>query len=416
MPDYKKATDAADMKANFPPKPSPVIGRPNLQELVRLLHYIIQCAQTHQSTISPAMNLLYVAVPPEVYEQYTQEPYPAASYPYPAEVPPVPDYAMAQDDNDRARITAQHAADLKTRQDVINMNNALTDTFLSLFEPTYRASYERQRTRAPNAVFRNVFQHFLTTYGRTTADERWANKERMAADWTPSDGFESLIDRINQGIQYAFFAFHPIQDHEIVDIAERVLTRCGLYPEEMKRWIARDGTDGDEDQDKTWFRFQEVWTTAINAADDATSTAAGQHGYGMNISGTTDDESFDTSVTNFSQAHQHTQAAINSLTQQNQALQSQHSAQMNQMQQQMNAIQQQLAMAANAQMMMPTMMQMPAYNNNNRNNNRSNNNNNRNNNNYNQGNNYNNNNYQGNNNYGSQRQPQNPVKRFENLN
>ena len=71
MTDYKKATSVADMKANFPTKPTGVIGKPNLQELVRILQYIMMCAQTHKSSISAAMNLLYLAVPPEIYDQYT---------------------------------------------------------------------------------------------------------------------------------------------------------------------------------------------------------------------------------------------------------------------------------------------------------------------------------------------------------
>ena len=137
MTDYKKSTSVADMKANFPTKPSGIIGKPNLQELVRILQYIMMCAQTHKSSISPDMNLLYLAVPPEIYAQYTQEAYPNAHYPTPADVPIVPDYAMAQDDNDRARITAENAAAVKRREDVINMHNALADTFLDMFEPTY---------------------------------------------------------------------------------------------------------------------------------------------------------------------------------------------------------------------------------------------------------------------------------------
>ena len=93
MTDYKKATSVANMKANFPTKPSGVIGKPNLQELIHILQYIMMCAQTHKSSISPDMNLLYLAVPPEIYAQYTQEEYLIQHYPTPANVPIVPDYA-----------------------------------------------------------------------------------------------------------------------------------------------------------------------------------------------------------------------------------------------------------------------------------------------------------------------------------
>ena len=154
------------MKANFPTKPSGIIGKPNLQELVRILQYLMMCAQTHKSSISPAINLLYLAVPPEIYAQYTQEAYPNANYPTPADVPIVPDYAMAQDDNDRARITAEHAAAVKRREDVINMHNALADTFLDMFEPTYRAAYDRRNVFGSPMQF---FEMYFTISSRRMA-------------------------------------------------------------------------------------------------------------------------------------------------------------------------------------------------------------------------------------------------------
>ena len=87
MTDYKKATSVADMKANFPTIPPGVIGKPNLKELIRILQYIMMCAQTHKSSISPDMNLLYLVVPPEIYAQYTQEEHSIQHYPTPTNVP-----------------------------------------------------------------------------------------------------------------------------------------------------------------------------------------------------------------------------------------------------------------------------------------------------------------------------------------
>ena len=70
---------------------------------------------------------------------------------------------------------------------------------------------------------------------------REANQTRMAANWHPSEGFEALADRINMGIQYAQYADKPIADGDIVDIAKRIIKRCGLFPEEYKEWITQDG-------------------------------------------------------------------------------------------------------------------------------------------------------------------------------
>lgn len=345
MPEYKKATTVADMKANFPAKPNPIIGKPNLQELVRILLYLMRCAQTHQSTVSPTMNLLYVAVPPEVYAYYTAEDYPEDDYPYPAAQPTVADYTACVNDNDRARVSMEHAIAVATREDVINMNVALTDTFLDLVDATYRAQYDTIRMSRPNAIFRNVFQYFLQQYGTTQAEDRHTNKERMAADWNPSEGFQVLTDRIHMGMQYALFAFHPIADIDVVDIAERVVARTSLYNEEMKAWNKRDGQSIDEG--KTWNDFKTYWAAAIANADVTSSTSAASHGFGMSSVSDIDEQSYNQSVANFSNAHQATQTVIKQLTDQNAALQNQMMINQQQMQQQMNSIQQMVFATAN---------------------------------------------------------------------
>ena len=437
MPDKFDATNVADIKANFPPAPQPIIGEPNLIGLVTLLQYMMRCAQTLKSTISPAMNLLYCALPPELYANYTDEAYPAGNYPFPGEVDDVPDYAMATSDNDRATIKAQHAKDYQTRENCVNMNTALVDVFLSLIPQTFQATYANQRIRTPNCIFRDAFHHFITKYGGTTPEDRNLNKQRMAADWHPSMGFETLTHQVNTGIFYANLCGHNVSDMEVVDIALRVIRKCGLYPEEYKIWASRDGTSADELT--TWIAFIEFWDTAIQLVRDV-STPAGLHQYGMNIQQVTDDEAsnrtYEESVASFGTAHAATQSTINNLTETNN-LQANN---MTAMQQQMNNMQQYMCqLAMNTQQQPPTQ----SYNNNRRSTNRNggggnrgrgagngggnggggyynNNNGGRNNN---GGNNYNNNNnnggsgggFYGNNNNNASREA-NPIKRFENQN
>lgn len=255
MNNYTRRPHPSRIQGQLPRQTAGYHGKPNLQELVRVRQYIMMCASTQKSSISPDLNLLYLVVPPEIYAKYTKQAYPHAHYPIPANVHIVPDYAMSQDDNDPALISAEHASELKRREDVINIHNALADTSLDMIKPTYRAAFNRIRLCQPNTVFQDVFQQFLETYGSSTADDCHANKEHMAADWQPSHGFEALIDRINSGAQYTLFAFAPISDYDIIDIVVHVLTRCVLYPEEMKAWHNR--TPG-EATEKTWFRFQIV--------------------------------------------------------------------------------------------------------------------------------------------------------------
>jgi len=167
-------TSVTDMKAAFPTPPEHLrfIGTPTLTDFVQILIFIARCAQTHKSTISPNMNLLYVAVPPGVYAHYTREAYPYGMYPYPPRPLDVPNFAGANGGTARENIKIQHALEVKRYTDVQNMNTALIDTFLELMPPSAKIAYNGIRISNPNAVFREMFEWFLNKYGETQAIER----------------------------------------------------------------------------------------------------------------------------------------------------------------------------------------------------------------------------------------------------
>ncbi len=84
-------TSSATIRAGFPTPPEPTLGAPNLFILNNLLPYICKSAQTHKSTISKKMNLIYVAVDPSLYTHYSAgKAYPQDMYPFPDNVNEVP--------------------------------------------------------------------------------------------------------------------------------------------------------------------------------------------------------------------------------------------------------------------------------------------------------------------------------------
>jgi hypothetical protein len=101
-----------------------------------------KCAQTHKSTISKKMNLLYVAVNPDLYKHYAgNKAYPNGDNPFPNEVPDVPNYTGAFDSNDCAAKKCTHRMALKKRNDVINMNAMLINAFLDLIPVAFKQAY-----------------------------------------------------------------------------------------------------------------------------------------------------------------------------------------------------------------------------------------------------------------------------------
>jgi hypothetical protein len=186
------------------------------------------------------MNLLYVAVDPNLYLHYSAgETYPNASSPFPADVDEVPDFSACTTDNNRAAAKISHAILLKTCNDVINMNAARIDTLLGLIPLAFKNLYEQERMMDPNAVFHQCFNWFVAKYGRTSAEDRETNRTTMAANWHPSMGFEVLTSRLFRGVTFASLSGHPIADKDTVDIGVRVLNRTGLFGKEHKAWILR---------------------------------------------------------------------------------------------------------------------------------------------------------------------------------
>jgi hypothetical protein len=91
---------SATMHAGFSTPPILTLGAPNLFILNNLLQYICKCAQTHKSSISKKMSLLYMAVDPSLYTHYSAgEAYLQDMYPFPDNVDEVPDFTSCTSNN-----------------------------------------------------------------------------------------------------------------------------------------------------------------------------------------------------------------------------------------------------------------------------------------------------------------------------
>jgi hypothetical protein len=184
------------------------------------------------------MNLLFCAAPCNIYTFLTTEAYPDAFAPFPPEVTGVPNYTACVDDNNCATVCAAHARDKKMQADIITMNTALANVFLEAMLSQLRASFQQQRLRKPNIVFIDLFFWFANQYGKTTAKDCKANRQRVAADWHPTNRFNALILCLFTRAAYASSAGFRMNDVNIINIGLCIIKQCGMYGEEFKAWIA----------------------------------------------------------------------------------------------------------------------------------------------------------------------------------
>ena len=173
-----------------------------------------------------------------LYLYFNNKTYPSSYFPFPKEVDDVPDFSACTSNNEHESLKATHAYDQKTQADIITMNASLSDVFLVNLPKAIHETYEPICMKQLNTVFLHMFDWFITKYGKTTAKNREDNRQRMAADWLPSDGFEPLAMRLFIGASYASAACYPMNNRDIINIGLRVIKWYGMYSEEYKNWIA----------------------------------------------------------------------------------------------------------------------------------------------------------------------------------
>ena len=152
------------MLAAFPVAPPATSGKPTTGELVRILQYLMACAQSHQSNIS-RLNLLYVCIPEQLYHHYndTNELYPRD----PVDPGPIPIVTPEDNTASHCNIRVQWEYGHKRFKDVISMNTSLLDCLLSLIAAHYKAEFTLKRYSDLNMNFKLAFQTSSTMASST---------------------------------------------------------------------------------------------------------------------------------------------------------------------------------------------------------------------------------------------------------
>jgi hypothetical protein len=206
-----------------------------------------------------------------------------------------------------------HALAKKTRADSVTMNAALSDVFLANLPRLIRNGYNPICMGSPNTVFLHMFDWFIRKYGVMAAEEREENRQRMAADLQPANGFEQLVTQLFLGASYTSTARYPMEECNIIDIGLRVIKCCGMYAEEYKAWIGikNAGQLASPRVKQTLDCFKGFWSNAITLINQ-TSVPVLQHDYGMaamdNDGGSI--ASYGESLANFGAAYAATQETV----------------------------------------------------------------------------------------------------------
>jgi hypothetical protein len=118
------------------------------------------------------------------------------------------------------------------------MNAALTNIFLDTLSLQVHITFQQRHLCKPNIVFANIFLWFVDHYSKMTAEDCKANRQQMATNWHPANGFDALVLHLFTDTAFAGCKDYTMANRNIVNINLCIIKQCSLYAKEYKVWIA----------------------------------------------------------------------------------------------------------------------------------------------------------------------------------
>ena len=91
------------------------------------------------------------------------------------------------------------------------------------YQKEIHQTYDPIRMKQPNTVFLHKFNWFIEKYGKTMTKDCKDNRQQIAANWHPSNGFKPLATRLFAGASYASVARYLMDDCDVIDIGLRII-------------------------------------------------------------------------------------------------------------------------------------------------------------------------------------------------
>ncbi len=98
------------------------------------------------------------------------------------------------------------------------MSKALIKRFLSLLNNHYHIEFTREFIKNPSVPFKEVFLYCTEQYGSTDGDYQLETKQRMLAEWHPSQRFHTLVNQLKEGLLYGPMIGAPVDNKRVANI------------------------------------------------------------------------------------------------------------------------------------------------------------------------------------------------------
>ena len=195
---------------------------------------LCQCSQNLSSALG-LRGYLFIALPIDHYQRFTNVP---LNIPGPA--PELPRFTENMDATQRKRAKLQWQAHKCEDDSIKNMNEALLKMFLEGIDPANKRHLDNDFVGVINGSFWNVFNGFLTKYGKVKPMDLEANTVRMKKHYEADDPIEYLFAQINDAQEFWIFTGYPLTNKYLVLTAKVLILSTNQFSSEYKDWRSLD--------------------------------------------------------------------------------------------------------------------------------------------------------------------------------
>ena len=122
--------------------------------------------------------------------------------------------------------------------------------FLEGIDPAYKRHLDNNFVSVINGSFWNVFNGFLTKYGKVKPLDLEANTVRMKKRYEAADPIEALFAQINNAQEFRIFSEYPLTDKDLVLTSEVLILSTNQFSSEYTDWRSLN------EADRTWEFFK----------------------------------------------------------------------------------------------------------------------------------------------------------------
>jgi hypothetical protein len=224
----------------------PIIGEPTF-ESINNLHRVLK---TNAASVPTALGggvlgHLTLVLPAAEYANLSATAFPAPNNPG-ATIVPVAGATAAQ----LATAERVHKEQLRIWDLYHDSDKALKRQLLGAIENVYLRALSHRHTGYAYITTLQLLQHLLRVHGRITAHDLEENFIRFKKPWDPNSPYDTLIEQIDDAVDFANAGGSPISAQQQINTAYTLVFNTGVFSDACREWRKRPPAE------HTWQNFQ----------------------------------------------------------------------------------------------------------------------------------------------------------------